>query len=60
MTQSKAIRSIMDTHRRIFGPKLRQKLVLNSRPSATTSSAPAHSARVLPSGCNHSVTDRMV
>jgi hypothetical protein len=59
MTQSKAIRSIMDTHRRIFGPKLRQKLVLNSRPSAT-GSAPAHSARVLPSGCNHSVTDRMV
>jgi amidohydrolase family protein len=29
MTQSKATRSIIDTHRHIFGPKLRQKLVEN-------------------------------
>src|ERR1700679_3401861 len=29
MTQSKATRSIIDTHRNIFGPKLRQKFVEN-------------------------------
>jgi len=29
MTQSQATRSIIDTHRHIFGPKLRQKLVEN-------------------------------
>src|SRR6202167_617937 len=29
MTQSKAARSIIDTHRHIFGPKLRQKFVEN-------------------------------
>ena len=29
MTQSKATRNIIDTHRHIFGPKLRQKLVEN-------------------------------
>jgi predicted TIM-barrel fold metal-dependent hydrolase len=29
MTQSKATRSIIDTHRHIFGPKLRQKFVEN-------------------------------
>jgi hypothetical protein len=29
MTQSQATRSIVDTHRHIFGPKLRQKLVEN-------------------------------
>jgi hypothetical protein len=29
MTQPKATRSIIDTHRHIFGPKLRQKLVEN-------------------------------
>jgi hypothetical protein len=29
MAQSQAIRSIIDTHRHIFGPKLRQKLVEN-------------------------------
>src|SRR5580658_1031035 len=29
MTQFQAIRSIIDTHRHIFGPKLRQKLVEN-------------------------------
>ncbi len=29
MTQSKATRSIIDTHRHIFDPKLRQKFVEN-------------------------------
>ena len=29
MTQPKATRSIIDTHRHIFGPKLRQKFVEN-------------------------------
>ena len=29
MTQSQATRSIIDTHRHIFGPKLRQKFVEN-------------------------------
>ena len=29
MAQSKATRSIIDTHRHIFGPKLRQKFVEN-------------------------------
>ena len=29
MTQSKGTRSIIDTHRHIFGPKLRQKFVEN-------------------------------
>ena len=29
MTQSKATRTIIDTHRHIFGPKLRQKFVEN-------------------------------
>ena len=29
MTQSKATRSIIDTHRHIFGPKLRQKFIEN-------------------------------
>ncbi len=29
MTQSKAPRTIIDTHRLIFGPKLRQKLIEN-------------------------------
>jgi hypothetical protein len=29
MSQSKATRSIIDTHRHIFGPKLRQKFVEN-------------------------------
>ena len=29
MTQSQAIRSIIDTHRHIFGPKLRQKFAEN-------------------------------
>jgi len=29
MTQSQATRSIIDTHRHIFGPKLRQKFIEN-------------------------------